>query len=211
MAQRSQPTDVLAVFVKAPDPGRVKTRLASRLGPESAAELYARLGRGIVSRCSGDGHRTVAWYSPPGDGDRVRSWLSGLAVDRFLAQRGGGLGQRLAGAFARHFREGARRVVVIGSDCPDVGREIVARAFAALGEDDLVLGPSLDGGFYLIGLTRPAPGLYRGVAWSTSTVLDRTLRNAARLGLRVTSLPVLRDIDTIEDAVALGWHSSAGS
>ncbi|HXI20035.1 MAG TPA: TIGR04282 family arsenosugar biosynthesis glycosyltransferase [Gemmatimonadales bacterium] len=205
MAQRPPPTEILAIFVKAPEPRRVKTRLALEIGPEAAADLYRRLGRGIVARSGSAGYSTVAWFAPADGGEGVSSWLGGLGVDRFLPQRGAGLGARLAGTFARHFREGAGRVVVVGSDCPDVDEGLVARAFAALGDRDLVLGPTLDGGFYLIGLTARVPGLFRRVAWSTSAVSRRTLENAERLGLRVATLPTLRDIDTVADARALGW------
>jgi uncharacterized protein len=204
-------TDALAVFVKAPEPGRVKTRLAREIGPGEAAALYRRLGRAVVAQCGSDDHRTVVWFAPSEGGAAARSWLSGLGVAEFAAQRSGGLGARLAGTFARHFREGAGRVVVIGSDCPDVDRAVVQRAFQALERHALVLGPSEDGGFYLIGLTAPVPGLFRDVPWSTSAVLEQTVRNAERLGLAATMLPTLRDIDTIEDAIALGWLSPSAS
>lgn len=206
MGKVSPPRDVLAVYVKSPEPGRVKTRLAKAMGLEAAAELYRRLGRGVVAHTiSTSSHRTVVWFAPPEGGPAVRSWLGGLAVDEFIAQRRGGLGQRMLGAFARHFRDGARRVVLVGSDCPGVDRTAVRRAFAALRQNDVVLGPSQDGGFYLIGLNAPAPGLFRRIAWSTGAVLTQTIRNAERLGLRVALLPTLRDIDTVEDALALGW------
>jgi rSAM/selenodomain-associated transferase 1 len=211
MAKPLPRTDALAVFVKTPDPGRVKTRLAHEIGPEEAAALYHRLGRAVVSQCGADDHHTVVWFAPSEGEAAVRSWLSGLGVAEFVAQRSGGLGARLAGTFARHFREGAGRVVVIGSDCPDVDRVVVQRAFETLERHALVLGPSEDGGFYLIGLTAPAPGLFRRVAWSTPAVLEQTVRNARRLGLEPALLPVLRDIDTIEDALALGWLSPSAS
>jgi rSAM/selenodomain-associated transferase 1 len=202
--------DLLAVFVKAPEPGRVKTRLAHEIGAEEAAALYRRLGRAVVSQCTAnDRHRTVVWFAPVEGGAAVRSWLNDLGVADFIAQRSGGLGQRLAGTFGRHFRAGARRVVVIGSDCPDVDRSVVQGAFAALEHSDLVLGPSEDGGFYLIGLAAPAPGLFRRVAWSTPAVFDQTARNAQRLGLSVSTLPVLRDIDTVADAQVLGWLATS--
>ena len=208
MDRSSPPGDVLAVYVKSPDPGRVKTRLAKAMGPEAAAELYRRLGRGVVAdTISTSSHRTVVWYDPPEGGPAVRAWLDGLAVDAFIAQRSGGLGQRMMGTFARHFRQGASRVVLIGSDCPTLDRATLRRAFDALSQNDLVLGPSQDGGYYLIGLSAPAPGLFRRVAWSTPEVLAQTIGNAVRLGLRVAALQTLRDIDTVDDARALGWLS----
>ncbi len=197
--------DVLGVFVKAPVAGRVKTRLAAEVGARRAARLYRGIGRDIVAACVlPEAHRTVVWFSPPGAQRSVRTWLQGLPVSAFAPQREGGLGVRLSAAFGHHFREGARRVVVIGSDCRDVDRELVARALTALGDHDVVIGPANDGGFYLLGLRAPAAGLFRGVAWSTEAVLDRTLANAGRLGLECGLLPTLRDVDTVADARALG-------
>lgn len=197
--------DVLGVFVKAPVAGRVKTRLAAEVGARLAARLYRGIGRDIVAACvRPEAYRTVVWFSPPGAQRSVRTWLKGLQVSAFAPQREGGLGVRLSAAFRHPFREGARRVVVIGSDCPDVDRELVARALTALGDHDVVIGPANDGGFYLLGLRAPAAGLFRGVAWSTEAVLDQTLANAGRLGLEWGLLPTLRDVDTVADARALG-------
>jgi len=204
--------DVLGVFVKAPVAGRVKTRLAADVGSRRAAGLYRGMGRAILAGCVHPGaYRTVVWFSPPGAQRSVRTWLKGLRVSAFAPQGDGGLGVRLSVAFRRHFREGARRVVVIGSDCPDVDRGSVTRAFAALDVCDVVIGPAGDGGFYLLGLRAPAAGLFRGVAWSTDTVLDQTLANAGRLGLECSLLPTLRDVDTVSDARALGLLRMAAS
>jgi len=202
--------DVLAVFVKAPAPGRVKTRLARDIGPVPAAELYARLGREVITGTTcRSRYSTAAWYAPAESSEVVQAWLSDLGVAEFLAQPERGLGKRLSTAFSHHFRRGARRVVIIGSDCPGVSRSLVADAFAALGRQDMVLGPAVDGGFYLIGLSAPAPGLFRRVAWSTEVACHQTRRNAGRLGRSVATLPMLRDIDSAADAVALGWLEPA--
>jgi len=204
--------DVLGVFVKAPVAGSVKTRLATDVGPRRAARLYRDMGREIVAACvRPEAYRTVVWFSPPGAQRSVRTWLGGLRVSGFAPQRDGGLGVRLSAALGRHFGEGARRVVVIGSDCPDVDRGSVTGAFAALDACDVVVGPAGDGGFYLLGLRAPAAGLFRGVAWSTEAVLDQTLANARRLGLECCLLPTLRDVDTVADARALGLIRMAAS
>ena len=196
--------DTLAVFVRAPVAGRVKTRLAVVLGPGRAAAIYRRMGRQVVAACVYPArHHTAVWFSPRRSRSQVESWLGGLGVDRFLAQPGGGLGVRLSTVFERHFREGADRVVVIGSDCPEVRHQIVARSLLALGDHDVVLGPAHDGGFYLLGLKAHCPALLRDIVWSTPAVLDQTLANAAGLRLDVRFLPVLRDVDTIVDARAL--------
>jgi rSAM/selenodomain-associated transferase 1 len=169
---------VLGVFVKAPAPGSVKTRLAAEVGVHRATKLYRDLGRRVVSVCAGTDHDTVVWFAPAEARPAVRDWLQGLRVAAFRAQVPGSLGARLAAAFLRHFYEGARRVILIGSDCPGVDAGLVSRALAALAEHDLVLGPTHDGGYYLIGLRAPVPQLFRGIAWSTDAVLGQTLARA---------------------------------
>jgi rSAM/selenodomain-associated transferase 1 len=202
------PADVLGVFVKAPDAGAVKTRLAADIGAEQAAALYRRMGRTLVTECVAPGrHRTFAWFAPASRVAAVLEWLEHCGLDGLRCQSGGGLGVRLTTAFDHHFREGARRVVVIGSDCPEVGVSLVERAFRALERHDLVIGPAMDGGYYLVGLKAPAPGLFQDIAWSTDAVYRQTLDHAARLGLSTAVLERLRDVDTVEDARALGLIS----
>src|SRR3989449_4397566 len=106
----------------------------------------------------------------------VHQWLEGVGGRRvaFRPQVGASLGARLVTAFAGEFAGGARRVVIIGSDCPGVDRRLVRAAFAALGRRDVVLGPARDGGYYLIGLAAPQPALFRRVAWSTATLAVET-------------------------------------
>ncbi len=206
MAPRPPPPDVLGVFVRLPEPGRVKTRLARAIGDQQAAALYARLAHQTVQRTSAPAHyATAIWYDPPRAGRAVRAWLGDLAIAAFHPQRGRGLGERLRAAFDTHFRAGARRVVLVGSDCPELDRADVATALHALRRHDLVLGPAEDGGYYLIGLRAPAPELFQHVAWSTAAVLEQTRRRARQLGLRAATLPARRDIDTLQDAQALGW------
>ncbi len=204
MARRALRPDVLGVFVKAPAPGRVKTRLAAEIGLHHAAEIYRHLGRSVVAACAGSGHDTVVWFAPAEAGPAVRAWLQGLRVAAFQAQGAGALGARLAAAFQRHFAAGARRVIIIGSDCPGIDAGLVSRALAALDEYDLVLGPTHDGGYYLIGLRAPARQLFRGIAWSTPAVLWQTLVRAGQLRLSALLLPRLRDVDTASDARAVG-------
>jgi rSAM/selenodomain-associated transferase 1 len=195
---------VLGIFVKAPAPGWVKTRLAAEIGVHHATEIYRHLGRRVVAACAGSGHSTVVWFAPSEARLAVRAWLKGLGVAAFQAQVAGALGARLVTAFQRHFDEGARRVIVIGSDCPGVDAALVSRALAALDEHDLVLGPAHDGGYYLIGLRAPVRQLFRRIAWSTHTVLGQTVARARQLGLRTLLLPRLRDVDTASDARAVG-------
>jgi rSAM/selenodomain-associated transferase 1 len=183
----------------------VKTRLAAEIGARPAAALYRRMACNIVARCVRPAsYRTVVWYAPTHGGAAVRQWLGGLGVADFLPQAVGDLGLRLSAAFLRHFRDGARRVAIVGSDCPAVDAGLVEEAFAALMEHDLVLGPAHDGGYYLIGLDAPHVALFRDIPWSTEAVLDRTIANARRLGLDYLLLPRHRDVDAAADARALG-------
>jgi rSAM/selenodomain-associated transferase 1 len=171
--RRAVRPDVLGVFVKAPVAGRVKTHLAAEVGVHSAAEIYRAVARRVISACAGPGHDLMVWFAPAGACPAVRAWLHGLSVAAFRAQVSGGLGARLAAAFRRGFHEGARRAILIGSDCPGVDAGAVSRALAALGDHDPVLGPAHDGGYYLIGLRAPALQLFRGIAWSTAAVLGQ--------------------------------------
>jgi uncharacterized protein len=199
----------LGVFAKAPVPGQVKTRLAHDIGPVAAAALYRRLGRQVVAAAVGAGYRTIVWFTPPAGRDAVRTWLDGLGVAAFSPQANGNLGTRLAHAFGRSFAAGDCAVVIIGTDAPGVNRRIVAAAFRALRAHDVVLGPSLDGGYYLIGLSTPQPALFRAIPWSTRGVLRVTEGRARALGLSVRRLPPLRDIDRAQDARAMGLLSEA--
>jgi glycosyltransferase A (GT-A) superfamily protein (DUF2064 family) len=131
--------DVVGVFAKAPVPGYVKTRLAAEMGPAAAVNLYREVGRAVIAGAAGVGYPTVVWYAPAGKRPALRPWLDGIAHLRFQAQPTGDLGRRLQHAFARHFAEGASRVVIVGTDCPGVTARVVARAFETLESADVVV------------------------------------------------------------------------
>ncbi len=205
------PADALGIFVKSPQAGLVKTRLAESIGAARAAALYRVMGRKIVEACRDpNSHTTTIWFAPADGEHSVDAWLGTGAVDAHRAQPEGGLDVRLTVAFAHHFAAGARRVLVIGSDCPGVDRGLLRQAFGALDQHDLVIGPAQDGGYYLLGLTAPAPELFRHVIWSTDLVFRQTMLNAARLGMSASVLPELRDVDTEADARALDLLSAVG-
>jgi rSAM/selenodomain-associated transferase 1 len=197
----------LGIFAKAPVAGRVKTRLGLEIGPAAAAAVYKRLGRQVVAAAASAGYRTTVWFAPPAERDAVRVWLDGLGVAAFCPQVGRNLGSRLIHAFGRSFAAGDRAVVMVGTDTPGVNSGIVAAAFRALRAHDLVLGPSFDGGYYLIGLTAPQLELFRAIPWSTKDVLRLTTARARSLGLSMELLDPLRDEDRAEDARALGLLS----
>ncbi len=189
--------DELLVFTKYPVPGRVKTRLIPAIGAEAAALLHRRLTEQTLDEMSKLPARLKVCY----DGatrTEMQDWLGELELRE---QGSGNLGERLGRAVALSFREGARRVVVIGTDAPALTAETVRGAFRLLENIDLVLGPAHDGGYYLIGLSRPAPELFIGIEWSSERVLRQTL--AAAAGLRVALLQEMADIDRPEDLALL--------
>jgi rSAM/selenodomain-associated transferase 1 len=192
------------VMAKAPLPGTVKTRLHPLLGPERCAELQSRLIRHTTELTTGRCLRTYVAYAPA-DAYRAMSELVPRGV-HLLPQRGADLGQRLTDAVGAVFGRGAGPLVVLGTDAPTLTGRHLAAGFTALdGGSDVVLGPALDGGYYLIGMRRPYTrlfGLPPGL-WSGDQVLSSTLALAEQEGLTTRLLPALRDLDTPADAAAL--------
>jgi hypothetical protein len=176
----------------------VKTRLAAAIGPEAAADLYRALVEHVLETTTPEPgqYERLVFFDPPEALDEMRAWLPGV---RLLAQSGGGLGARMADAFARAFARGARRVAIVGTDVPGVSRATANEALSALDAADVVIGPAEDGGYYLLALREPQPGLFAGIEWSTPGVRGQTLERAAAAGLSVRELGRLRDVDTLED------------
>ncbi|MGH7699921.1 MAG: TIGR04282 family arsenosugar biosynthesis glycosyltransferase [Gemmatimonadales bacterium] len=194
----------LGILAAAPIPGRVMPRLADDVGPSAAAELYARVGRGVIAAVAGSGYRTILWFTPPTEGAYVREWLDGLGRVELRPQAAAGPGARIHHAFTRHFGDGARRVVVVTTDCPGIERRTVTQAFAALAQHDVVLGPTTGGGCYLVGLRDPHPELVHPIPWETAAALPQTRAHARALALSVHLLAPLRGLETLQDARVLG-------
>jgi rSAM/selenodomain-associated transferase 1 len=192
----------LVVFVKHPAPGAVKTRLAAAIGP-AAAELYRALAEHVLEATTPAGreYERLVFFDPPEAREEMRAWLPGV---RLLAQSDGDLGARMSDAVGRAFARGASRVAVVGTDAPGLSRDAVVAALESLDAADVVIGPTEDGGYYLVALREPRPELFAGVAWSTPSVAAETRARSAAAGLAVRELPVLRDVDTVED-VRLEW------
>jgi rSAM/selenodomain-associated transferase 1 len=189
----------LAVMAKAARPGEVKTRLAPALGPEGAAELYRCFLVDLVDRLTALAGATPAVaYAPADAGDLFRQLAPGFAL---LPQRGGDLGERLSNLFDDLFAAGHGAALVIGSDLPTLPDAILADAVARVRDPavDLVLGPSEDGGYYLIGMRERRPCLFEGVAWSTDRVLAETRERADGARLRTALLPRWFDVDEPAD------------
>ncbi|HEU0016429.1 MAG TPA: TIGR04282 family arsenosugar biosynthesis glycosyltransferase [Longimicrobium sp.] len=209
-ARNKPPRRALLVFVRAPVRGRVKTRLAREMGDDAALRIYRRLGAHTVTQAMRlareDGVEVRVHHAPADAGDAVRAWLGPGPV--YLPQAEGDLGERMHAAFASALIDGHERVVIVGSDLPDLDAELIRRAFSLLDEHRAVLGPAADGGYYLLGLREPAPGVFERIAWSTPTVLATTLERFRALGIEPALLEVLRDVDEAAD-VPEGWADEA--
>jgi rSAM/selenodomain-associated transferase 1 len=177
-----------------PIPGRVKTRLARALGPETACALYRAFVLDLADRLRVLPWRVTWAYEPAS-----APFPALLPGARCRAQEGGDLGARMAAAVAAEFADGAPSVVVLGADVPHIPRMRIEGAVRALSDVDVVLGPAEDGGYYLIGVRRPLPELFRGIAWGTAEVLATTRARAAAAGLQVRLLPVTFDVDEPAD------------
>ena len=197
----------LTVFAKQPIPRKTKTRLSPPLTPEAAAGLYACfLADTLTAARQVVGVERFLAYDPPSAEANFR-----LAAPDFtlMPQEGQGLGERIRRTFDNLFAIGYRRVVVVGSDLPHLSPQTIHKAFNALGTGaDLALGPSLDGGYYLVGMTHPAPGLFN-LPMSTPEVFSQTLARARQLGLRSVQLSGEFDIDTPADLVRLRAYLEA--
>ena len=191
--------NVLIVFVKFPEPGKVKTRIARDLGAERAAEIYSQMAARIIHDVSGpDTYRTIIYFDPPAREDEIRTWLGANSLS-YESQSGGTIGDRMSNAFHKVFSEGTERAVLIGTDIPEITADAVSAAFVLLDDADVVLGPAEDGGYYLIGLKRFEPILFRDIDWGTNTVYNRTLDRIVEKNLGHKLLDTLKDIDTADD------------
>lgn len=189
----------LAVFVKLPENGKVKTRLAATIGAKIATEFYRLCSETILKEIStiSDNVRRYIFFAGKNDLHRVKKWIG--AGYYYVAQTDGDLGEKLENAFLIMLNHGARKAVILGSDIPDITAELAKEAIRLLDENDVVLGPSQDGGYYLIGLKKLYFELFHGISWSTSKVLEQTMAKAEESKLKVALLPRLIDIDTIND------------
>lgn len=196
----------MLVFVRAPEPGRVKTRLAAAIGAEGALRVYKRLAEHTVAEVRALAAEDVevrVHYTPADAGDAVREWLGDGPV--YLPQaESGDLGVRMGDAFAGAFAAGVERVVIVGSDLPELTAALLRRAFEALDAHPAVLGPARDGGYYLLGMRRMIGGIFSGVPWSTSDVLAATLERFHAAGVEPAMLEELADVDEVED-LPPGW------
>jgi len=199
----------LIIFVKAPVAGKVKTRLVPPLTYEQACKLYRSWAQDTYETFCllNDIHLEIAYdahvdFPTP-------NWLSRESRDvSFFRQRGKNLSERLIHAFTQAFQNGAERVIIIGSDSPGLPIKYILEAFESLRNNNIVIGPTEDGGFYLIGFkNKVVPEVFINVEWSTSNVFSMTMQNAININLSTHVLPRYFDIDRPEDLLRLGARS----
>ena len=186
-------------FIKDPGKGGVKTRLASAIGDKLAVKLYKRFLLEMLFTLNRGTFLVYLCYYPESPLSNLKDWLGDHYL--YMPQTGENLGERMKNGFAEAFSMSFKRVVLIGSDIPDLPLEFIEDAFKSLDEKDAVVGPSFDGGYYLIGFTNKtfSPRVFDGIHWSTGSVFEETLKVLKQEGLTVHTLRPLRDIDTVED------------
>jgi uncharacterized protein len=182
----------IIVFVKNLQLGKVKTRLAATLGSEEALRIYKLLINHTYHTVSKVSARTFVFYST-----LIEEGDTHLFEKRL--QSGSDLGVKMKNAFRHMFDSGYERVVIIGSDCPEITPEIIEQAFEILEDKDTVVGPAVDGGYYLLGMRQLHEELFEKVEWSTNSVSEKTLKIIRGQGLTYSLLPELRDIDEEQD------------
>ena len=184
-----------------PEIGRSKTRLAASIGGATANQIYRQLLRccsnNVLEACSLPHRRALFFVDPPERCKVMTDWLGGDPI--VYPQTDGDLGKRMREAAARAFRKGGEAVIIMGSDCPQLTSARMERAFDALASHRVVIGPSADGGFYLLGMSEMVPELFRPLQWTSDQVYKRLLNRCKRLGLTVEVLETLNNIDRVSD------------
>lgn len=185
----------LLIFIRNPELGKVKTRLARTVGDAEAMRIYQLLLEKTRTAALGCAAERWLFYSDFVDSND--DWP--FAFFQKKTQHTGDLGERMEAAFQEAFRAGGQKAVIIGSDCPELSGELLQQAFDLLDTADFVLGPVPDGGYYLLGMNELASSVFRDIEWSTKTVREKTLKKIAALQKSVALLPMLSDVDTEED------------
>ena len=193
---------LLVIVAKEPVPGKVKTRLFPKFSPAVSADLYRCFLHDRIQEVStlNEVDRAIA-YTPEDAGETFTT----LALDGFelFAQKGKHLGERLNNIFLEKLSQGYKAVSIVDSDSPDLPKSLIKESFELLlsKRADIVFGPCYDGGYYLVGMRKPHPELFRNIPWSTANVLSVTLEKARKMGLNVKLLSTWNDLDTFEDLV----------
>jgi uncharacterized protein len=190
--------NLLGLFLKFPVPGKVKTRLAINIGKEAASDFYRRLAEHVLKNTApkGTGYERLIFFTPDSMRSEFGKWLPG---EELRVQRGKDIGERMHHALSEMLEMGAENAIVIGADIPGLNRTIIERAFQTLKTAQIVIGPAMDGGYYLIGMKFPHPEIFRDIPWSTEEVFERTVSRIEEKRLRYELVDTLFDVDRLED------------
>ncbi|NQY73988.1 MAG: glycosyltransferase [Candidatus Margulisbacteria bacterium] len=197
----------LCLFIKFPEQGKVKTRLAESIGFKLATKLYTSFVEDVIYTLSYKDFPMQICYDNLSRFPKILNWLGGGLF--YAPQRGADLGGKLKNCFKRVFKQGYSRVIIIGSDAPDVPPHLFDQAFTALNTHDIVIGPTKDGGYYLIGFNKKnyTDMVFNHIPWSTPQVYEETLKHINQFGLSLFELPSWQDVDVIDDLAALVMRS----
>ncbi len=194
----------LTVFVRDPEPGRVKTRLASSCGNLFTAELYGYFVDDLLEALAPGNYDLELFFTPAEREIEIRQRFGGRFS--YIPQEGEGLGERMEKAFRSCFARGFASTLLIGSDFPDLTAEVIEKAFMALENGyDAAVGPAFDGGYYLIGFRADTfhPAVFSGMPWGENSVFEKTVNRLHARGYRVHQAPPWQDIDTEQDLADL--------
>ncbi len=187
--------DKVIIFIKNLTQGKVKTRLAAGIGDVKALKIYTVLV-----------HYTLTMLTPV-EAEKICYFSENIDQDlpiipktyQIKKQQGTLLGERMAKAIAMELDNSTKKTILIGTDCPEINQTIILQAFKELDHHDVVIGPANDGGYYLIGLKSKQNSIFNGIVWSTNSVLQRTIENCKKANLSYYLLPMLSDLDDIND------------
>lgn len=196
--------NVLIIFIKNPILGKAKTRVAATVGNEKALKIYKELlthTRKIVSEVEAKRLLFYTYFV-----DNEDEWEASYFEKHLQCE--GDLGQKMKHAFDVAFTAGAKKVAIIGSDCGDIKPEIIEEAYQQLNKNDLVIGPAEDGGYYLMGMSKPCYFVFEDKPWSNPALFNITAEHMEKKGATYALLPTLNDIDTYEDYVK--WKEGKG-
>ena len=187
------------LFVKYPNLGEVKTRLASKTNKNFALEFYKIVAEYVFNEIGklGPGIDILLFYSGKDSLSKIKSWVKKDFL--FFPQNGEDLGERMSDAFFHAFKNNYEMVLILGSDIPEISVDTIGSAFSYLSESNVVISPSEDGGYSLLGTDKYYPLLYQNIEWSSDSVFEKTKEVIESNNLHLKVLPVLNDVDTLPD------------
>ena len=197
--------DAIIVFTRYPERGKVKTRLAKSIGDEAAFQIQKILAKRTFKEClilNDKKFSLFVFYPEENNEAQVKNLVNGRFS--FFTQDGNNLGKKMSNAFRKVFELGFEKAIIIGTDIPDMSKLILSNAFMELEKDDIVIGPSNDGGYYLLGMNKFIPGLFEDIEWSTNSVFEKTINKINHSNFNYSALEELIDLDLKEDL--LKWY-----